>query len=490
MENKYNKTDKNSIYEHAKKIIGKSSRDILRDYYLNEMSSDGLFVIKEEGSSYGALSRKGGIGELVEKYHFYLPVDNLSRPDFNKAGVELKTTPYKINKNKTISAKERLVISMINYFQIVEEKFKESSLWSKIQNILLIYYLYEEEKDRLDYIFNYVYMYSPDKNDLKIIIQDYIKIQHKVLNGKAHELSEGDTLYLGATTKAADSTKLTPQPFSEILAKPRAFSLKNSYMTTLLRERISKKKTESIFKEEITDDFEEYIVRKINKNIGLTKEELREIYLEPRYAKSKSIFNILTYKMLGVDKKRALEFEKANIVVKTIRLTKNNKTDESMSFPYFRVKELIKEEWEDSSINEYFSTTKFLFVIYKEFGDTFKLYKSMFWNMPTKDLEEIVKNEWEKAVGIFKEGVKLTPKMRGKRKVVSSNLPKQSNTKILHVRNHSQKSVYVIDGIKYGNGSITTDGDELPNGDIISKQCFWLNNKYILKQIKKVIQMT
>src|SRR5699024_4017480 len=63
------------------------------------------------------------------------------------------------------------------------------------------------------------------------------------------------------------------------------------------------------------------------------------------------------------------------------------------------------------------------------------------------------------------------------------NLPKKSNTKILHVRTHSSKSAYKIDGIKYGNGNLDTDTDELPNGDLMTKQCFWLNNDYILNQI-------
>lgn len=486
----YNQKDKNSILKYARKIIGKTSNDIINSYYEKNMSDDGLLTVGEDSSDYGSFNRKGGLGELVEKYYFGLELDNLSRPDFYEAGIELKTSPYRVNKNKTLSAKERLVITMINYFDIVKEELENSSLWSKIQNILLIYYLYEEDKDRLDYIFNYVYMYSPNKNDFKIIQKDYIKIKQKVLEGKAHELSEGDTMYLGATTKAADSSKLTGQPFSGHLAKPRAFSFKNSYMTALLRERISKQKTESIIKNETVDDFEEYIINKINKNIGLTREELRMKYLDSSYKNSKSIFNILTYKMLGVRKEKALEFEKANIVVKTIRLTKNNKIKESMSFPTFKVKELIKEEWENSTVNEFFNTTKFLFVVYKEFDDTFKLHGSIFWNMPTNDIENTLKNEWENAVRIFKEGVEFTPKQRGKETIISTNLPKLNNTEILHVRNHSQKSVYVIDNVKYGNGEISRDGDELPNGDIISKQCFWLNNKYILKQINKIIHNT
>jgi len=30
--------------------------------------------------------------------------------------------------------------------------------------------------------------------------------------------------------------------------------------------------------------------------------------------------------------------------------------------------------------------------------------------------------------------------------------------------------------------------DELPNGDKMTKQCFWLNKKYVLKNIQDIIE--
>jgi len=65
-------------------------------------------------------------------------------------------------------------------------------------------------------------------------MQKFLKMTLTLL--KRNELSEGDTSYLGACTKAATSKDRTTQPYSEINAKPRAFALKNSYMTGILRE--------------------------------------------------------------------------------------------------------------------------------------------------------------------------------------------------------------------------------------------------------------
>src|SRR5699024_2714372 len=72
-----------------------------------------------------------------------------------------------------------------------------------------------------------------------IIKQDWETIVSKVKAGRAHELSEADTNYLGACPKGASKKSLRSQPYSEELAMQRAFSLKQSYMTTLVRKLIS-----------------------------------------------------------------------------------------------------------------------------------------------------------------------------------------------------------------------------------------------------------
>ena len=47
-----------------------------------------------------------------------------------EAGVELKATPFK-SKSGKYSAKERLVLNIINYEKVAEEQFEESSFCIK-----------------------------------------------------------------------------------------------------------------------------------------------------------------------------------------------------------------------------------------------------------------------------------------------------------------------------------------------------------------------
>ena len=61
----------------------------------------------------------------------------------------------------------------------------------------------------------------------------------KIRAGKAEELSEGDTLYLGACTKGSTAaSSYRSQPYSTGLAKQRAFSLKSKYLNFIIDDSL------------------------------------------------------------------------------------------------------------------------------------------------------------------------------------------------------------------------------------------------------------
>ena len=136
-----------------------------------------------------------------------------------------------------------------------------------------------------------------------------------------------------------------------------------------------------------------------------------------------------------------------------------------MSFPTFRFKELIEEEWDDSTFGNYLRETRFLFVVYK-FGsdDVLRLRGCQFWNIPYEDLEIQVKTVWEKTRQVLKDGLQV----RMENGVRKNDFPKASENPVCHVRPHAQNA---------------QDTYELPDGRQYPKQCFWLNNTYIYDQI-------
>ena len=414
----YDETDPISIETYAKRLIGKTFADVCKQDDITKsmvVRETTNYEVKHENKK-----RKGGLGELIEERFFHYQTNNDARPDFDKAGVELKVTPYKQNKNGTLVAKERLILTMIDYFSVVDETFEDSHMWQKAQLVLLVYYLYQQEiKNRLDYRIGYVKLFAPPEQDIKIIAHDFEVIVEKIRNGKAHELSEGDTLYLGAAPKAATSKDRRKQPFSDELAKPRAFAFKNSYMTYVLNNYIipGKNTYEPIIKENAEDSFEDYVERRIDAYYDWSVSDLCDTFHIEYQKKPKSLEAMLAYRMLGIKGNHAEEFEKANV------------------YKYDQQGELL-------------------------------LKGCQFWNIPYDDLEGNVKLVWEKTQKVLRDGLQIKKK-NGKN---YNNFPKASENPVCHVRPH---------------GKDAKDTDELPDGRMFSKQCFWLNNSYILSQLDK-----
>ncbi|SDX73275.1 Sau3AI family type II restriction endonuclease [Salimicrobium album] len=453
----YNESSPTSIEDFGKRISDKAFRDII---------VESPHFISEEKGTYEVLKKnKGNLGQLVEKYHFGYAPNSDAAPDFEEAGVELKVTPYYRKKNGGYSAKERLVLNIINYHSIVEETFEKSAFWRKNSLLLLVHYFYEKELEQLDYQIKNVQLFQFPKKDIKIIREDWERIKSKVVEGKAHELSERDTNYLSACTKGSTSEKsMRSQPFSEKPAKQRAFSLKGSYMTFILNDYILKKKSTfdpSIYEETSDLSLEDHIIDRFEKYFGKTERELLENLGIDDERKPKNIKALIAGRIFNEnlnDLAKAEEIQKADIKVKTIRVQKNGRVRESMSFPKFDYLDLVEQKWAESDLRNMFLEKKFLFIIFQEKEDgEFFLEDAKFWTIPDYDLEEHVRKVWEDTVEMIRTDD-------------TGNLPAKSdsNYKVAHVRPH---------------GRDKKDTLPLPSGREEVKRCFWLNNDYILEQI-------
>ncbi|WP_322908636.1 Sau3AI family type II restriction endonuclease [Mycoplasmopsis felis] len=481
----YDDNNVEDIFRYSQKLINKSFRDILK------MTFDNKDELLDKSKYYDNPKFKGSLGNLIEEYFYFIKPNNMNSPDFKSVKLELKVTPFEYNKGQ-YKAAERLVITMIPNNKPISSDFENSLLKDKIQKLLLIWYKRNKEQRKIDYIIDFeslLNIYNEVfKNDLEIIKNDYKLISSKIRKGLAHTLSESDTKYLGACIKGSTSEKALAVQYynSDIKSKRRAFCLKQSYMTYLLNNHINKlEKNESIIEKLNINakNFDVQIIKQINKFVNYSETNLYTIFNINKQSKQRN--KTLVLKILGINTENIDEFIKANIHIKTIRIKENFKPIESMSFPKFKINNFIKEKFEQSKEYKYFLNTRFLFVIFKENKDKkYKLYDCFFWNMPIEDLEGKFKEEWELYKNCFKNNINFVVNKNSNNKIVVYNdLPKKRHTKILHIRPHANNSAYVINGIKYGNGS-DADMDLLPNGDKITSQCFWLNNDYISKVIK------
>lgn len=455
----YNPRDKTSVLEYARRLKNKSLRQAC------------LPAVKNHG-----YSGKGNFGQILEKYYFGYEPNSNPEADFAKIGMELKSTPLKKLKNGEFRSKERLVLSIIDFFKIPEEDFESSEFWKKNANLLLVFYLYEKGVGPLDYIIKLVDEWSFPDEDLKIIKKDWESIQSKIRSGKAHELSEGDTFYLGACTKGSTAAKsMRDQPFNTKKAKQRAYSLKSGYVNHIIA-RLSEGEKETygkiiqqakILERETLEDI---VLSKFRPYYGKTPEEIEIDLGLDLNKKAKSYFANLTKAILGIElDKKIEEFEKAEIVVKTVRLKENDLPKEDMSFPSFRYTELINEKWEKSAFKETFEH-KFLIVFYQYKESLLVLRKVRFWTMPFKDLKE-AKKVWRKTKEVIKNG-QIVRKVKNGRNY--TNFPDKKFNKIASVRPHARdrKDVYPL-----------PIPDNLTGLTEYTKHCFWLNNSYIRDEI-------
>ena len=454
----YNLTDKQSIIDYAKLLKGETLKTVC-DKEVLEHNYNG----------------KGNFGQVLEKYYFLYEPNSISEPDFAIAGLELKSTPLKQLANKDFRSKERLVLNIINYIEVVNQNFETSSFWKKNANILLIFYLHEAGVDILDYIIKLVDEWSFPSTDLEIIRKDWEFIRKKIADGKAHELSEGDTFYLGACTKGANANSTREQPFCDIPAKQRAYSLKQGYVNHIIATIANEPTgvygklipTVEVAKELTIEDiviakFKPYYNKSIEQILAKTGVEIN--------TKAKSFYANLTKAILGIElDKKIEEFEKAEIIVKTVRLKENNLPKEDLSFATFKYDEIVNEEWEDSNFKDILEH-KFLFVFYQFEGENLILRKVKFWNMPFADIQEAEK-VWAKTKEIVTSGNIVEKIIKGTR---YTNFPNKSFNPVSHVRPHAKNA---------------QDTYSLPINDILTKakeytkHCFWLNSAYVRDEI-------
>ena len=421
---------------------------------------------------------KGNFGQILEKFYFGYEPNSDAEPDFKEAGIELKSSPLKTLRNGEFRSKERLVLNIINYLEVHKEDFETSSFWKKNAHLLLVFYLHDKDLDLLDYIIKLVDGWKYPNEDLKIIQRDWEFINQKIKEGKAHELSEGDTFYLGACTKGSTALKsFRDQPFNEERAKQRAYSLKQGYVNHIIANIAQEEAAvygKIIERPEILEEvrsIEEIVILKFHPFYGKSAEQIeQELGLELNQ-KAKSYFANLTNAILGIELgKKIEEFEKADIQVKTIRLKEYNLPKEDISFPTFEYQELVETDWEDSDFKNILES-KFFFVFYQFEGKNLILRKVKFWNMPHSDILE-AKDVWEEMVKTVSNGEivkELTDK--GIRK---TNFPKKTENRVSHVRPHARNA---------------EDTYELPVADKLTglteftKHCFWLNASYVKDEI-------
>lgn len=158
------------------------------------------------------------------------------------------------------------------------------------------------------------------------------------------------------------------------------------------------------------------------------------------------------------------EFKKFGLMMKTVRMQRDGRIREAMSFEtidYYEVYECA--EWFESRLYEIFSS-KFLFIVFKETTSKielpngkqemeYQLDKVGFWTMPISDLD-VAYEYWSNT----------------RRKVINNTIRlehfwKSSKKKKFHVRPKARQAIDLAPN---------------PQGGWVKKYCYWFNRDYVM----------
>lgn len=455
----YDDSDLNSIIHYAQRLENKTIDDVNF-----EQKTYGA-VLENSSDSKIEFKGKGSFGNYLETAYFGKMPDSKSQADFPKANLELKASPLKVLSNYEIKVKERLVLNHFTFNDLDKEIFDTSHFKKKNQNILIVFYFYEKNKNPGKLQISLANLWQCIKEDEFQIRQDWQTIVDKIHEGKAHEISEGDTLYLGACTKGATKeTSMQRQPNSEILAPGRAFCFKLRYINHIYqillqrREHKSEKETRLLCENE---NFERKINSLYAPYLKLSVNQIYEMRKKNYNPKNKSRYAQIARNIIGLNEKETnlYEFNASGVQLKSIRVEPNGKMKESLSFKNIDFCEIVDEDWEES----YFYnavTSKFIFVIFKRDlpESEYFLDRIVFWQIPKSDYDTI-KSVWIETREKIKHGD-------------YENFVGIKENRIAHVRPHAKDSRDVM---------LT------PQGTFEKKKSFWLNQRYIQENVLDLI---
>lgn len=469
----YDKTSIASIFEYSQKLIGHSLRELV--------SEEELHASKLQGRG------KGGLGQMIEELFFQYPINSNPGPDFLEVGMDLKATGLKKLRNGELQIKERLVCDMINYETVVAENFENSLFYIKCHLMLILFYLYEKGVSKWDLRFLFTVIWKLSEKDLIIIKHDFEVIVEKIKRGEAHLLSEGDTVYLAACRKGHKGDKLRKQPFSDILAPKRAFSLKPAYMRSILEFILKQNKpavsnieldipsigivsTEQLKKQ----SFEDIILDRFKPFYNLNYIQICE-KLGVKPSKSKARISIIANMIAangiqGLKENKvdyAEEFQKSGIRLKTVTSYASGRVKEDTSFENIDYDEIYTEgDWLNSRLYEIF-TSRFLFVLFQQPEnernyqynlDNLRLKQVFFWTMPSGDIDT-AEEYWQDI----------------RQHILNNEIRSEFFwSKRMHRKFHVRPK-----------GRNASDLAHNPNGGFARKYCYWFNAEYVTNIIQQ-----
>jgi DNA mismatch repair protein MutH len=325
----------------------------------------------------------GIAGDVIEQSVLGYPPDNKQETDLVVDGVdvELKTTGLKRAKKGeyNLEAKEPMSITAVSPDKIIKEEFGNSKLWHKIENMLLVFYLYDSEKtvEASEYARFPIqgHQFHVFDGDEKEILQKDWEIVRDFIRCANDELDD-------PTTKYPEISKLRENMlFMDTAPKypnPPRFRLKRSVVSAIVQKYFGKE-FEPLYSnnkfcsyEELNKILHAFTEKYKNKAVSFIANDLGlKLRRNNSGIVNKAIIEQVLTAAFGAKsgKLRNIEiFAKIGIIPKTIVVSPSGSRTEDTKLDTIDFTEWtdLNISFEESSVYNYFSNQVMLFSIFKE----------------------------------------------------------------------------------------------------------------------------
>lgn len=478
----YDPTDADSILRFGLKIEGKTAREICA-----------ISGVSDPSARPGWRGSKGVLGDVMEAY-YGIPKNNSPMADFPEAGVELKVLPIKRGaRTGGLLVKEPTSISMIDYVTLPSETWEgPAAVRKKLERILFAFFVIEAS-DVMASSLRAVELWAAGDLDRALFREDWEETRAKVASGRAHLLSEADAKVLAARRKGAGGEGSDLRHYREDAppAKSRAWALKSAFTRQIFEERVLGIKFERALKKNVDETAQDPVALAVDRIRAVLSPFQGRTLLDIararglRVGQGKNLAATIIKKALGFRNVNAkiLELEQLGIDVKTLNLRSSDGWPfEAVSFPSVHLSELAEQEWEGLETDD--GTTikesselrdqlhAILFVPTYSAGAGLPQPKrtlgSPFLWAPSEEEWATIRREWEMYREEVTEGKARYHVMEGGTRR-RNDLTKASRTKIIHMRPHGRRA---------------DDEDIDPRGNRVTKQCFWLNQRFVQELVR------
>ncbi len=180
--------------------------------------------------------KKGWQGQFIEAV---LGADsgNLSQPDFNHLGIELKTLPIDYS-GKVL---ESTYVCVLNLNQNGLQSWEQSAVFKKLNHVLWVPVAKSSEQSVFDYQIATPFLWQPNRQQQQILQQDWEDAMELVALGKADKLNAKNGQFLQVRPKAAHSrvlTKTVDRDGQQADTLPRGFYLRSSFTQSILNRHL------------------------------------------------------------------------------------------------------------------------------------------------------------------------------------------------------------------------------------------------------------